>query len=101
MLSVSPVKVATPATACTDSVPPRVALAGLFASASVTKPVYVVSTLPPLSVAETLRLNGVPAVMVGAGRPVLSTASCVAAAPETVKGLVVAVARLPLEKMSV
>ena len=67
MVSVSPENVATPWLAVTVSVPPSVAPAGSFASATVTVPSKDDSRLPELSSASTVRPKGVPAARLAGG----------------------------------
>src|SRR5436309_15656970 len=81
--------VATPLTAATLIVPDSVALPGLTPNATVTVPVKSVATLPWASRAVTCTagVSAAPAAPFG-GCTV--NASCVAAAADTVKGLLVA-----------
>ena len=73
-MSVSPENVATPLAAVAVSVPPKVALPGLFASATVTVPSNEVIGLPELFSAVTVRPNPLPAVTLAGGCCV--TTSC-------------------------
>ena len=66
--------VATPLDAVAVNLPPRVALPGLLASATVTVPSKDVIGLPELFLAKTVRPNGLPAVALGGGSCV--TTSC-------------------------
>ncbi len=83
LLRVKAEKVVTPLRAFTMSVPPRMPLTGLLASATVTLPVKVRSTLPKGSSALTTKPKPLPAVTLLGGCVV--TTNCVAVAAATLK----------------
>src|SRR5947199_3787616 len=92
--------VATPLTAARLIVPDSVALPGLMPSATVTVPVKSVATLPSASRAVTCAAG----VSAAPSAPVVGctvNASCVAAAADTVKGLLVAPVGPEAEAVSV
>src|SRR5438034_1245776 len=92
--------VANPATAATAVVPDRVPLAGFASSATVTVPVNPVAVFPWASRAVTCTA-GVSAAPAAPFVGCTVNASCVAAAADTVKGLLVALVGPEADAVSV